>query len=351
MPEQITSSVVARLDFADKLSNIAQVGGIETSVIDDGYARGTRIAWINTGSGLRYKVVIDRAMDVADAFYNQHALAWISAPGIMPAQFAANRGADWLRSFGGGLFTTCGLSHVGGPESDEYGERGVHGMISNSPASIESIIQPDIISGQKTISITGRIKEAKIFGPHLELRRTISSALGESWIEIHDEVTNRGNTTAPHMLLYHFNFGWPLADEGAELFYEGKMHYVNEERDKKIFNNTNNYKVCPKPLKEHAGSGEAVAYFDIPADKEGKCVCGIENKKIGVRATLTFNKSELPWMTNWQHWAPGEYVTGLEPGTHPPIGQSAARKNKTLLFIEPGDKREYRVRVDVNGER
>ena len=58
-------------EWDGKISNHAQVGGIETSVLDNGLGRGTRIAWINTGTGLRYKVVIDRAMDIADAFYIQ----------------------------------------------------------------------------------------------------------------------------------------------------------------------------------------------------------------------------------------------------------------------------------------
>ena len=55
-------------DWIGKISNPAQLGGIETSILDNGLGRGTRIAWINTGTGLRYKIVIDRAMDIADAF-------------------------------------------------------------------------------------------------------------------------------------------------------------------------------------------------------------------------------------------------------------------------------------------
>ncbi len=37
-----------------KLTHHTQLGGIETSVLDNGTGRGTRIAWINTGTGLRY---------------------------------------------------------------------------------------------------------------------------------------------------------------------------------------------------------------------------------------------------------------------------------------------------------
>src|SRR5580698_7254698 len=115
--------------WTGKISNPAQLGGIETSVLDNGAGRGTRIAWINTGTGLRYKVVIDRAMDIADAFFNQHGLAWLNRSGITAPQPFSSRGTDWLRTFGGGLLTTCGLSHVGGPETDIHGERGLHGEV------------------------------------------------------------------------------------------------------------------------------------------------------------------------------------------------------------------------------
>ena len=59
-------------NWKDKVGNTAQIGGIETSVLDNGLGRGNRIAWVNTGAGLRYKVVIDRAMDIVDAFQNEY---------------------------------------------------------------------------------------------------------------------------------------------------------------------------------------------------------------------------------------------------------------------------------------
>ncbi|HEY1056169.1 MAG TPA: DUF4432 family protein, partial [Emticicia sp.] len=101
--------------WRNKISNPAQLGGIETSILDNGLGRGNRIAWINTGTGLRYKVILDRGMDIADAFYNQHSLAWLSHGGFPAPQPQSDKGIDWLRTFGGGLLTTCGLSHVGGP--------------------------------------------------------------------------------------------------------------------------------------------------------------------------------------------------------------------------------------------
>ncbi len=345
MPSNV--KVNSSRNFKGRISNTAQLGGIETSILDNGAGRGTRIAWINTGTGLRYKVVIDRAMDIADAFYNEHSIAWLSHAGISTPQPLANKGLDWLRTFFAGLLTTCGLSHVGGPETDEHGERGIHGNISNIPAEIESIIQPDPLKGNMKMSITGIMKETKIFGPSLELKRTISGTLGESYLHIHDEVTNRANTAAPHMLLYHFNFGWPVADEGAQILWKGKWTLPDREGDEKIFNDRNDFHKCPAPLDIHKGTGEAVAFIDIDADNNGECISGIYNTEINIAVSVSFKKEQLPWLINWQHWGDGEYVTGIEPGTHPPIGQSKARKNNELIFIGPGETKVYDVRIEV----
>lgn len=347
MPKPETEVNLSQKRFINKISNAAQIGGIETSVIDNGAGRGTRIAWINTGTGLRYKIVIDRAMDIADAFYQHHSLAWLSYSGITSPQPFSDKGLDWLRTFGGGLLTTCGLSHVGGPEADDYGERGIHGLISNIPAEIESIIQPDPLNGKMEMSITGRMRESKVFGPSLELKRTISGTLGKPYLHIHDEVTNKSNTPAPHMILYHFNFGWPLVDEGADIVWNGEYHLPGRTGDGLIFNSKNNFHKCPPPLEIHRATGEAVAFININADENGDCIAGLYNNELGFAVRVKFRKDQLPWLTNWQHWGFGEYVTGIEPGTHPPIGQAKARKQNELIFLEPGESRTYDVTLEV----
>jgi hypothetical protein len=345
--KKVDSVLSGEEGWKDKISNPAQLGGIETSVLDNGLGRGNRIAWINTGTGLRYKVIFDRGMDIADAFYNQHSLAWLSHGGFTAPQPQSDKGIDWLRTFGGGLLTTCGLSHVGGPEKDEFGERGVHGQISNTPAEIESIIQPDPVAGKMDMSITGIIKETKVFGPSLELRRTISGRLGESSIRIHDEVINRGNTPNPFMLLYHFNFGYPLVDEGTEILWDGTWQPRFGAENARIFKEGNNFKKCPAPLDDHLGTGEEVVFIDPTANETGQCTCGLSNAKIGLKVEINFNKNELPHLINWQHWGKGEYVTGIEPATNPPIGQAQARANKELIFLKPYETRTFDLAVNA----
>lgn len=333
-------------NWQDTLSHTAQWGGIETAVLDNGAGRGTRIAWINTGTGLRYKVVIDRAMDIMEAFHNQHCLAWVSHVGTTAPQPMSDATIDWLRTFGGGLITTCGLSNAGAPSSDEYGTHGLHGKISNIPAEIESIIQPDPLMGKMDMSITGVMKETTVFGPCLELRRTISSTLGQAVIKIKDEVTNRGNQPVPLMLLYHINFGWPLINEGTEILWEGDWMPRSSETAH-IFKEGNPFKICPPPLDTHAGTGEEVAFIDPTADENGQCMCGIHNPTLNLTVKVLFKKEQLPYLTNWQHWGKNEYVTGLEPGTNTPIGQSKARAANQLMFINPLETKVFDLEISV----
>lgn len=332
----------AKSPWVGKVINHAQIGGIETSVLDNGLGKGVRIAWINTGTGLRYKVVIDRALDIADAFFNQHSLVWLSHAGVTNPTPSCKR-LEWLDFFGGGLLATCGLTHVGGPDE----EHGLHGRVSNVPAQLESIVLPDPAAGKLDMSITAVTKQSSVFGPKLELRRTISSKLGEANIRIKDVITNRGNTATPHMMLYHLNFGWPLVDAGTELLYRGKCVSAGRPMDDAIFNDKNNYHKVPGPIKSHSGFGEACGFIDMESDKKGVCTAGIYNSKLALAVAIKFKKRQLPWLTNWQHWGAGEYVTGMEPGTNPPIGQKGAKEQNQLISLKTGAKRSYELELAV----
>jgi len=336
-----------QFDWQDKVVNHAQIGGIETSVLDNGPGRGTRIAWVNTGAGLRYKVVIDRGLDIVDAFYNQHSLVWLSHAGVTAPRPDVNRGIEWLWTFPGGLVTTCGLTHVGGPEADDSGERGLHGRFSNLPAQVESIVQPNLGTGNLEMSITALVKESRVFGPNLELRRTISGTVGEPALRIHDVVTNVGNARTPHMLLYHCNYGWPLVDKGTKIVWKGRCVSRGLDMDNAIFNSTHDYRVSQPPRERHRGTGEACGFIDAAPDADGMCNVGLHNEKLGLAVAMRYPKKQLPSLANWQHWGPGEYVTGLEPGTNPPIGQAKARAQKQLLHLEPGQSRTYNLEIRV----
>ena len=54
-------------DLRKLVGNMAQLAGVRPVELSDGKARGMRTAEVYTGSGLRFQVLIDRAMDIGYA--------------------------------------------------------------------------------------------------------------------------------------------------------------------------------------------------------------------------------------------------------------------------------------------
>ena len=117
--------------------------------------------------------------------------------------------------------------------------------------------------------------------------------------------------------------------------------------DNAIFNDKHDCRVCRKPLKNHRGTGEACGFIEVTPDSNGMCTVGLHNRKLGLAVATRYKKKQLPCLANWQHWGPGEYVTGLEPGTNPPTGQSNARAQKKLIHLEPSKSRTTELEISV----
>ena len=328
-----------------KVINTQQLGGIETSVLDNGPGRGTRIAWVNTGSGLRYKVVLDRGLDIADAFFGPHSLSWQSLGGVTPPTRALDRGLDWLWGFYGGLLVTCGPTHVGAPTTRGGEELGLHGRHSNTAATVESIENPDMSSRQTTMSITGTVRTGRIFGPNIELRRTISSELGQPSIHVCDTVRNLDNKAVPHAWLLHINFGYPLVDAGTEFLYFGKVTPRIGGED--YFKSARKYKVVPEPLAIHKGGNEACAFIEPKADRGKMASVGLHNPRLGLAVEIRFSTKQFPRFVNWQRWGPGgQYVTALEPLHGFMAGTADAATWSDSL--RPGQSRSYQASITVH---
>src|SRR5438132_11157105 len=117
-----------------KYINASQLGGIDSYCIDEGPARGVRALCVNTGGGLRYRVLVDRGLDIDQAFFNQHSLAFLTHSGVTRPSRAMDHGLGWLKSFPGGLLISCGPFNIGSPTTDEGVELGLHGPHSNPAA-------------------------------------------------------------------------------------------------------------------------------------------------------------------------------------------------------------------------
>ncbi len=333
----------------DRFINTSQIGGIERYTIDDGAGRGVRALCVNTGAGLRYRVLVDRGLDIDQAFFNQHSICFLTHKGPTTASQGLDRGLDWLKGFPGGLLTSCGPTNIGPPGQDGDEELGLHGPHSNSAAALEAVHQPDVQSNRPTMSITGVVRYGGLYGPCLELRRTIASPLGGNAIDVIDEFRNLGNQPAPHAWLLHINFGYPLVDEGAELCFDSpRVQPTEAAASIARFKDSIDYKRVTAPLESHRGPDSAVAYlFPRPIDAAGRTTVGIVNRSLGLGAAVHYNTRQFPRCGNWQHFGPGEYVTALEPMNGTIDGRWRDRATNQLDFIEAGGVRRYRYRIQI----
>ena len=206
------------------IGTMKQLAGVRTSVLDDGRGRGVRVADLDNSSGLSFQVLLDRGMDIGRATFKGIPLSYLAPVGIVHPAYYEPDGLRWLRSFGGGLLTGCGLSTVGTPAA-EVGMRvdgplGLHGRLSNTPAENLSVSE-DWEDSQYRLKISGLLREASFFAENLECIRTISTAFGSNGITLTDRITNRGVRPAPLMLLYHINTGFPLLGANAVLSAKG----------------------------------------------------------------------------------------------------------------------------------
>ena len=80
----------------EKFENVHQVAGIQTAQLSPGTADATHVALVDTGSGLRFTVSLDRGGDIVQAFYHQHSLTYLTPQGIRRPSHAYNQGMHWL---------------------------------------------------------------------------------------------------------------------------------------------------------------------------------------------------------------------------------------------------------------
>ncbi len=321
-----------------------QLAGAHNSVLDDGLGRGVRVADFDNGSGLSFQVLLDRGMDIGRATFKGIPLSYLTPVGIVHPAYYEPDGFRWLRSFGGGLLTGCGLSNVGTPEAESgmrlNGPLGQHGRLSNTPAENPSLSE-NWEDGRYCLKLTGLLREVSFFAENLECRRTISTALGSNCITICDRIANRGVRPAPLMLLYHINAGFPLLGEQALLKAKARS---TTPRNATAAAGLAAWASCQPPT---AGYVEQCFYHDIEPDADGLARMTLSNPDCGLKLEVAYRKIELPFFTQWKMMGQQEYVMGLEPANCHPDGQSVEQQNGTLKTLQPDETIEHFLKISV----
>ncbi len=331
---------LSRREVLRRVGDIAQVAGIRESVLSSGKARGVRALDFRTGGGLSFTVLPGRAMDIAQAEFNGKALAYISQTGVVSPAYYEAPGKGFFRSFFAGLLTTCGMAHMGVPDVDEGEALGLHGRISNTDAQ-EVCVRGEWQGDDYVMRASGVTREASFFGENIALTRTIEARLGENTIWIHDEAENLGFKRQPLMVLYHFNFGYPLVSEHSRFVTSpGEVKARNPHSEKGLAD-------CRRFQPPTPGYAEELFEYDLAPDAQGCYYAGIVNDAAGLGVKLRLNKSQLPKVGEWKQMGEGEYVAGIEPLLGPIDGRSVARANGTLSYLEPLEKRCFDIELSV----
>lgn len=331
-------------ELCTRIGRMDQVCGVRTSTLNEGRAAGVRAADFWSGGGLSFTVLLDRAMDISAARWHGRSLCWRSPNGDSHPAFYEPEGLGFLRSFAGGLVTTCGLTNAGAPSTDQGEDLGLHGRISHVPA--ENVhVDAEWDGEDYVIWASGRMRESRVFGENILLNRKVFSRLGENRLWIHDSVVNEGYQRTEHMLLYHINIGFPAVDEGAELIsptVEAAPRDAEAEKEK------GGYAQFHAP---RAGYAEKVYYHRMAAGADDLVPAAVVNRDTnggtGFGVYVVYSRSELPYFVEWKMLGQGTYVVGLEPANCLVGGRAKERAEGRLQFLEPGEQRDYRLEIGV----
>jgi hypothetical protein len=312
------------------IGNQAQIGGARHYILSDGWGRNLRCIDVNSGSGLQFTILPDRGMDISLASFKGINLVFLTCNAETHPAFYEPENIGWLRTFTGGLLTTCGLTYLGAPVIDEGEELGLHGRYSTIPARQVTDLS-EWVDEEYIIKVRGTVEEGTIFGNKLRLKREITTIQGQNKISIKDKITNFGYKPSPYMILYHMNLGYPLLDEDAELIIDPEQTIpCNASAEEGL----NKYKAFLKPQAKYQ---EQVFCHTMKAFRNGETSTTLQNHKLGLALTIKFNTRQLPYLIQWKMMGEGEYVLGLEPSNVPGKNRKDLRNENTLAYLQPGE--------------
>jgi len=340
-----------RRDLEARAGRIEQFGGIRRMHLADGGEAGSEAIQVRTGAGLAYWVLPSRGLDISLCEFAGSPISWQAAAGDLHPSFYDSTGANWLRTAAGGLLMTCGLTSAGSPCSDAGEALGLHGRVHHQPAR-QVAAQADWEQDDQryVMRISGIVEENSLFGHNLRLKRCLTSVLGENSIYIDDRVENLGFAPAPHMLLYHFNFGFPLLNADTQLHFPSQSVRLREntlplpdyqrwsEPDpqfrEQVFYHENLQTRCCADMQ----------WAEAKICTEQFPIAGSMHK---LSLSLGWDTRTLPRLVQWKMPGAGAHVMGIEPANCYVEGRAQERARGTLVELAPGQALDYHLKLSL----
>jgi hypothetical protein len=355
---RIFGTDISRQDILRRTGSLRQIGGIQQLSFEEGHGRGIRFLDVRTGAGFQFAILIDRGMDVGFCEFNGASLAWLP-PKLFPGPwYFESSDLSWVRVGLGGLFNTAGLVTIGDPQTvdtEYYGfharptdRYGTHDRIALTPAS--RVTYGERWEGDRCILwAEGTVREEIPYGENLSLTRRYEAEVGGTAFSIRDTVTNDGFYPTPHQLLYHFNIGYPVVDDGAELLASVTGVVPGSMFEEGAAAHTETYRTFTAPQAGFRSEGYVIP---MAADAQGKVGVGLVNRGFkgyagGLGVYLRYDAKQLPTYIEWRMMGEGLYAVGMEPATNPFLPVPELEEAGFPIMLQPGETRVYDLEFGV----
>lgn len=322
-------------DLHRRVGSIQQIAKVRPLTYSEGRAENLRAYEVKNGT-LQFTVLGDKCLDITDASFNGVNVSFLAKPGLMGRNHFDTHGDEALRSIMGGLMFTAGLENICPPCTSGGKDYPMHGRIRTTPAE-HLCADAQWTDDGYTLSVSGEMREAELFGENMVLRRKVSTTYPGKTIVVEDEIENQSFRSEPMMILYHCNLGWPLLSEDCEIVLP-TLEIIPRDADAEKYMAT--YDRMEAPIDNEP---EAVFLHRLAADEDGNTFASIINEKLGIGVKITFNRNELPYFMEWKTLASGDYAVGLEPANSSVYGRMYHEERGDLHMMEPFAKEHKKV--------
>ena len=319
--------------------NPSQVFYAQRMTMREGRADGTDVIEVGNGKMMLW-VMPGRCLDIGRLSYGGVNFSFLSKAGFSNGAYCGHFGMEGLSTFAPGFLTTCGLANSGLPNTVDSEEFGFHGRIGQTPAEEISVIR-DIRAEEPVIKIAGWVREGRLFGRSLALKREFTFYFDKPYFDIKDTIYNETPKDEHFMLLYHFNFGYPLLDENTRFI---TTHAYDHPVDENAKREEPNRKVFYKP---GCGIPENCFYYKQHRAQNGEAFAALVNEPLGLGAVIRTNPEELPLLCQWKSWSMGDYVSGIEPCNCQGDGRKAHIDRGEVEIIPAYGQKSVSIRVEI----
>lgn len=256
-----------------------QLASVQRLVLADGPDAGQPLLAFSTGGGLDFHVKEQGSLDIRSLQLRGLPLGWRHPAG--------DRGNPQRALTG--FLVTCGLENVRAPR-DGLPQ---HGSLALSPVRLTALGE-DWQAPEPHLFATGEITQPLPCGAVCRITRRITAPIGGTRLEINDRIENISATPAEVMLLYHVNFGFPVAAPGCEVRI-GDRRIAGIEGPET--SDHPGLPVCHRMPEGAPVSVTRAASGDWP----------------GMRLQLNFDTESLPFLQTWRDARPGRNILAVEP--------------------------------------